>query len=302
LVALVSCVLWLGWAAPAQAGSAVPPVNGPIVRGFDPPDQPWLAGHRGVDLLAAPGTPVVAALPGRVSFVGRIAGRGVVVVSHGDTRTTYEPVTATVSPGDAVTAGQRLGTLDPGHSCPGGTCLHWGWRRGDTYLDPSTLLETGLRLLPGDAAALAARFAAKRAAALAAGSAPGLLLQPVPGVIGSKFGMRLHPIFHVWRMHSGVDIGASCGTRIRAAAAGLVTGRSYDAASGNRLTIDHGVVGGHHLATIYMHASGYSVRVGQHVSRGAAVGKVGSTGWSTGCHLHLSVKLDGHLVDPQRFL
>ena len=67
-----------------------------VVAGFDPPLDPWGSGHRGVDLLGSVGQPVRAALPGRVTFAGVLAGRGVVVVSHGDTRTTYEPVTADV--------------------------------------------------------------------------------------------------------------------------------------------------------------------------------------------------------------
>lgn len=303
LCAALSLALVAGWASPALASAGVPPVNGPIARGFDPPDQPWLPGHRGIDLLSAAGAPVVAAMGGRVVFAGRIANRGVIVVSHGETRTTYEPVASAVSVGETVSAGQRLGTLTEGHPCPGGTCLHLGWRRGETYLDPSELFEVaGLRLLASNAAALAAKLAAAREAALAEGASPGLLLRPVPGRIGSKFGMRLHPIFRVWRMHSGVDLSASCGTPIRAAANGKVIGKSYDSASGNRLTIDHGSVGGRHLITIYMHASGYSARSGQQVRRGEVIGKVGSTGWSTGCHLHFSVKLDGRLVNPARFL
>ena len=78
-----------------------------VVAGFDPPLDPWGAGHRGVDLLGSAGQPVRAALPGRVSFAGMLAGRGVVVVAHGDTRTTYEPVAADVSVGDTVAAGGR---------------------------------------------------------------------------------------------------------------------------------------------------------------------------------------------------
>lgn len=245
---------------------------------------------------------MVAVMAGKVTFAGRIAGRGVVVVSHGDTRTTYEPLRATVSVGQQVSAGQELGVLESGHLCTGGTCLHLGWLRGQTYLDPSALFETAeLRLLPTDSAKVAAKLAAERAASLPAGS-PGLLMAPVPGPIGSKFGMRRHPIFGDWRMHSGVDIGAPCQTAIRAAANGRVVGRSYDSASGNRLSIDHGRIGGHRLVTIYLHASSYSVRIGQAVRRGEVVGSVGSTGWSTGCHLHFSVKLDNRQVDPERFL
>ncbi len=302
-VALVGLLLWSGVATPALAASGVPPVTGPIVRSFDPPDQPWLAGHRGIDLLASAGTPVVAVLSGRVTFVGRVAGIGVVVVSHGDTRTTFEPVRGQVKVGDQIRAGQQLGVLETGSHCVAGTCLHLGWLRGDTYLNPAELFDAGdVRLLPNGSIAVAERLARQRRTLIGTGSAPGLLLRPVPGGIGSGFGMRFHPILHRWRMHAGIDLHASCGELIHAAASGVVTGRSFDSASGNRLTIDHGVVGGHRLTTIYLHASRYTVRVGDRVQRGQVVGRVGATGWATGCHLHLSVKLDGKQVDPAPFL
>jgi murein DD-endopeptidase MepM/ murein hydrolase activator NlpD len=121
-----------------------------VVTGFDPPLDPWGPGHRGVDLLGSAGQQVRAALPGRVTFAGMLAGRGVVVVSHGDTRTTYEPVAADVSVGDSVAAGGRLGRLEGfGSHCFPRACLHWGWLRGDTYLDPLDLVGGGpVRLLP----------------------------------------------------------------------------------------------------------------------------------------------------------
>ena len=121
-----------------------------VVAGFDPPASTWGAGHRGVDLLATPGQRVRSALAGRVAFVGRIAGRGVVVVDHGATRTTYEPVVADVETGASVAAGDGLGTLElSGSHCPPRACLHWGWIRGDTYLDPLRLVGAGpVRLLP----------------------------------------------------------------------------------------------------------------------------------------------------------
>ncbi len=121
-----------------------------VVERFDPPDDPWGAGHRGVDLLGTPGQQVHAALPGRVTFAGMLAGRGVVVVDHGDTRTTYEPVAAGVSVGDAVAAGAPIGLLTvTGSHCFPRACLHWGWLRGETYLDPLDLVGAGpVRLLP----------------------------------------------------------------------------------------------------------------------------------------------------------
>ena len=121
-----------------------------VVAGFDPPDSPWGAGHRGVDLLGVVGRPVRSALPGRVTFAGMLAGRGVVVVDHGPTRTTYEPVDASVRVGDTVAAGDRIGRLAfAGTHCLPRACLHWGWIRGETYLDPLRLVGAGpVRLLP----------------------------------------------------------------------------------------------------------------------------------------------------------
>lgn len=121
-----------------------------VVRAFDPPDSPYGAGHRGVDLASTTGAVVRAALPGRVSFAGSLAGRGVVVIDHGDTRTTYEPVSATVAVGDQVSPGAPVGRLQvAGSHCLPRACLHWGWLRGETYLDPLLLVGAGpIRLLP----------------------------------------------------------------------------------------------------------------------------------------------------------
>ncbi|QEV20516.1 M23 family metallopeptidase [Streptomyces alboniger] len=133
-----------------------------VVRAWDPPSTAYGAGHRGVDLSAPPGSPVRAVAPGRVSFAGRVAGRGVVSVEldgSGDPplRTTYEPVRATLKKGARVTAGEQVGILEgPTGHCPEASevCLHWGLRRAGTYLDPLTLLPPWLlrdgpsRLLP----------------------------------------------------------------------------------------------------------------------------------------------------------
>jgi hypothetical protein len=131
--------------------NASPPL---VVRPFAPPGQPWLAGHRGADLAADAGTTVRSAGAGVVSYGGGLAGRGVVAVVHGGLRTTYEPVTATVSVGQRVAVGEPLGRLEPRGHCVPAACLHWGLRRGDVYLDPLSLLSGApARLLPlGDAA------------------------------------------------------------------------------------------------------------------------------------------------------
>lgn len=131
-----------------------------IVHGFQPPAKRWQSGHRGVDLLGAPGQDVFAAGQGTVSYAGTLFGRPVVAIDHTassrDTlRTTYEPVDPVVKVGDKVLAGQLIGHLvdSPANHCAPRTCLHWGLVRGfghdERYLDPSALLERGpVRLLP----------------------------------------------------------------------------------------------------------------------------------------------------------
>ena len=141
-------------AAPATALWALPLAGTPeVTRPFAPPPTPYAAGHRGVDLAAAPGVPVLAAGAGTVVFAGAVAGRPVVSVDHpGGLRTTYEPVAPTVAAGQVVALGTPLGALATGHAgCPAAACLHWGLRRGEVYLDPLSLLRPPrVRLLPWD--------------------------------------------------------------------------------------------------------------------------------------------------------
>ncbi|MEW2257076.1 M23 family metallopeptidase [Streptomyces sp. NPDC047869] len=127
-----------------------------VVRGWEPPATVYGPGHRGVDLGAPAGAPVRAVAPGRVSFAGRVAGRGVVSVALTGTalRTTYEPVAPSVRKGDEVDAGDVVGTVEAtAQHCPA-TCVHWGLLTGETYLNPLTLLPPWLlrggpsRLLP----------------------------------------------------------------------------------------------------------------------------------------------------------
>ncbi|MFI6012986.1 murein hydrolase activator EnvC family protein [Streptomyces sp. NPDC051243] len=134
-------------------------VRPPVLRGWEPPASAYGRGHRGVDLAAPVGTPVRAVAAGRVSFAGRVAGKAVVSVELTGTgdpplRTTYEPVRAMLKKGDEVEAGEVVGTVEATGSHCAGTCVHWGLRRGDTYLDPLSLLPPWLlhrgpsRLLP----------------------------------------------------------------------------------------------------------------------------------------------------------
>ncbi|HVF21080.1 MAG TPA: M23 family metallopeptidase [Mycobacteriales bacterium] len=153
-VLVVSAALLLVGGPPAAAaGRWRAPLDGRLVvdRGFEPPPRDWLPGHRGVDLVATPGAVVRAAGAGVVTFAGILAGRGVVAVTHGDLRTTYEPLVVAVGRGDEVEAGSPLGRLAVGHGDPGpgDALLHWGLRRGEVYLDPVRLLGQGpVRLLP----------------------------------------------------------------------------------------------------------------------------------------------------------
>lgn len=129
-----------------------------VTRPFDPPQHRYGTGHRGVDLAATSGEPVLAADAGVVIFAGMLAGRGVLSIQHdGGLRTTYEPVAPSVREGSRVYRGQVIGTVRPGHpGCSAPACLHWGVRRGEhQYLDPLTLVRTGaagrpIRLKPWD--------------------------------------------------------------------------------------------------------------------------------------------------------
>lgn len=148
-------------AAPGPAPESDPASSGhwpltpvpAVAADFAPPSSEYGAGHRGVDLSGTPGQVVHAALGGRVTFSGPLAGKPVVVVDHGSTRTTYEPVVAGVRVGQQVVAGQVIGTLQVtfGHCLPV-ACLHWGWIRNadDAYLDPLLLVGVGgpVRLVP----------------------------------------------------------------------------------------------------------------------------------------------------------
>jgi murein DD-endopeptidase MepM/ murein hydrolase activator NlpD len=113
--------------------------------------------------------------------------------------------------------------------------------------------------------------------------------------------MRFHPILHYWKLHDGTDFRAGCGAVIRAPYPGRVAERYYNGGYGNRLMIDHGYVHGKFVTTGYNHAIRYTVRVGQHVRRGQVIGYVGSTGYATGCHLHLMVWLNGRVINPMHW-
>ncbi len=130
----------------------------------------------------------------------------------------------------------------------------------------------------------------------------GALADPVAGYVTSPFGLRLHPIYGVWKLHDGTDFGASCGTPVHAATSGTVVAAYYAGGYGNRIVVDHGLRDGVGLGTTYNHLSGYATSVGEHVAQGEVIGYVGTTGASTGCHLHFMVFENGVPVDPMGWL
>ncbi len=127
---------------------------------------------------------------------------------------------------------------------------------------------------------------------------PGAMIWPVGGRLTSDYGMRVHPILKTKRMHTGIDLAASKGTTVKAAKAGKVIFTGWNGAYGQVVVLDHG--GG--ISTMYAHLSSISVSVGQEVTQGKKVGAVGSTGWSTGPHLHFEVRVNGTPANPHKYL
>jgi murein DD-endopeptidase MepM/ murein hydrolase activator NlpD len=134
------------------------------------------------------------------------------------------------------------------------------------------------------------------------GDAGGFLYRPVPGGVTSPFGWRRHPIYGYWGLHNGTDFHAPCGTPEHAGAAGTVISEYYSSVWGNRLFLDVGRVNGKTMTLVYNHISSYRVHSGARVGRGDVVAYAGTTGWSTACHLHFTVLLDGNAVDPMNYM
>ncbi len=135
------------------------------------------------------------------------------------------------------------------------------------------------------------------------GSTGSFLGWPVPGgYVTSPFGYRTHPIYGYYSLHDGTDIGKGCGAPMAAAASGRVISRTYSSVYGNRLYVSVGTVNGKNVTIVYNHASGYNVGVGATVSRGQTIGYMGTTGWSTACHLHFTVLVNGQPVNPMNWM
>jgi len=170
-----AAVPWPGAGTAVTAGPGRPPAvpqlwrwpllpKPRVLRAFDAPAKPWLPGHRGVDLAAVPGQPVLSPATGVVVFAGVLAGRGVLSIEYGGIRSSFEPVVPLVKPGDAVVVGEPVALLAPAPlHCRTRPCLHWGAFQSLSvprhYLDPRLLVGAGpVRLLPDRVGQLPARL------------------------------------------------------------------------------------------------------------------------------------------------
>lgn len=142
--------------------------------------------------------------------------------------------------------------------------------------------------------------ARRRAANQGSSKAPGAYSWPCPAsrTVTSNYGYRIHPISGVKKLHAGIDIGAGYGSAVTASAGGTVIMAQYYGGYGNCIIVDHG--GG--VSTLYAHMSSLVARKGQTVSAGQTIGKVGSTGNSTGNHLHFEVRVNGSTVNPRNYV
>lgn len=127
-------------------------------------------------------------------------------------------------------------------------------------------------------------------------------IRPVGGVMNSTFGWRVHPIYGTRKFHAGDDFPVGCGTPVKAAHSGTILQTTYNSAAGNKLIMSNGMNNGHVITTSYHHLQSFAVSPGTKVSAGDVIAYVGTTGSSTGCHLHFEVHEDGTAVDPAGYV
>lgn len=287
----------------ALPADGVRPVPGEVTSAYRPPARNWLPGHRGVDLATAPGGPVVAPADGVVSFAGTVVDRQLVSIRLSERLissvavVSLEPVAAVVVEGQRVRRGQLVGHQSPGAHCQD-RCVHVSLRLDGRYANPMALLAAGVRLLPVGTQLQHTQapppMPVDGAWDRPAAGSPGTPTKPVQGVLSSPFGMRLHPVLGRWKLHDGLDLAAGCGTPVRSPWSGTVIRVVSHPGYGVRVLIDHS--GG--LRTAMNHLSSASVSAGKQVRKGEQVARVGTSGYSTGCHLHVMAWRDGQLMNP----
>lgn len=161
-----------------------------------------------------------------------------------------------------------------------------------------------LAALESDRAALESRIRALTPKQVrdAGGDGGGTLSYPVGSYITSPYGMRVHPVTGVYKLHDGTDFAAPCGTPVKAAAGGTIVEQYFNAGYGNRIILNNGTMRGKGVVTTYNHLTRFAKGVGSKVSRGEVIGYSGTTGYSTGCHLHFMVLVNGGTVNPTGWL
>lgn len=155
--------------------------------------------------------------------------------------------------------------------------------------------EKRVAALQAESDRIAAQLAARYGGTTSWSGGNGQFAVPVGGPFTSEFEWRINPILGTRELHSGLDIGVPCGTPVHASGPGTVIHAGWTGGYGNSVWVDHG--GG--VVTTYNHMEGYATSVGASVSRGTVVGYVGSTGLSTGCHMHWEVRVGGVPVNPR---
>jgi murein DD-endopeptidase MepM/ murein hydrolase activator NlpD len=163
----------------------------------------------------------------------------------------------------------------------------------------------------GSQSSLQAELAAEARRLLgAAGARPGSSFAPVPGTLAwpahgpitSPFGWRINPVTGAHSLHTGTDLGIPCGTPVHAALEGTVLSAGWNTAYGFRTVVTHGVINGALLTTTYNHQTSLGVTVGQHVDAGQVIGISGTTGYSTGCHLHFELLVNADYVNAMPWM
>lgn len=163
-------------------------------------------------------------------------------------------------------------------------------------------LESERNSLAARLRALARKELRKHGGNKAGGDGGGTLSHPANGPITSQYGMRFHPVLRVYKLHDGTDFGIPCGTPVRAAASGTILQEYFNAGYGNRIILNNGIMRGKSVVTTYNHLTRFVASAGQHVKRGQLIGYSGTTGYSTGCHLHFMVIANGNTVNPMGWL
>jgi murein DD-endopeptidase MepM/ murein hydrolase activator NlpD len=149
------------------------------------------------------------------------------------------------------------------------------------------------------AAAAKANAGSKPSASVSTGSqSSNGYIKPVSGRVSSPYGYRIHPVLGYKKFHTGIDFAASSGTSVRSVKSGTVIVAQYNSSYGNYIIVDHG----NGVSSLYAHLRGFNVSYGSRVSQGDTIGFVGSTGMSTGPHLHFEIRINGSHVNPAPYL